>query len=75
MPAVASPLADRLAAARRGAGLSREQAALAIGRSWSSLAGYERGVNTPPVPVLVDLAALYGTTVSALLAEGVERVA
>ncbi len=53
-------LARKLTQARQSAGVSREQAAVSIGRSWSSLAAYERGAIVPPLPVLDRLARLYG---------------
>lgn len=45
---------------RRAAGLSQEQLAVAIGRSYSSVRFYERGVTTPPADVLTALAVAIG---------------
>jgi transcriptional regulator with XRE-family HTH domain len=61
------PLAARLTAARVNADLSREIVATTIDRSWSTLAGYERGKTVPPVPVLIQLADLYGVPAGQLL--------
>jgi transcriptional regulator with XRE-family HTH domain len=51
-------LAERLREARVKAGLSKELAAVTIGRSWSSISGYERGHTTPPLDVIEALAGL-----------------
>ncbi len=75
MSTAAPPFAVNLKAAREHAGLSREQAALAIGRTWSSLAAYERGVVTPPLAVLDRLAEVYGVRLAALVEPAVPDVA
>jgi len=62
-------LAHRLTVTRQSANLSREQAAIAAGRSWSTLAAYERGLIIPPLPVLSVLADLYGVRLVDLLDE------
>lgn len=53
----------RLVASRRGAGMTREQVAVAIARSWTSVKQYERGVVIPPAPVLARLADVLGCTI------------
>jgi len=45
-----------LRAARERAGVSREQLALDIGRSFNSIINYERGMNGPTVEILSRLA-------------------
>ncbi|MGI8310352.1 helix-turn-helix domain-containing protein [Saccharopolyspora hattusasensis] len=62
-----SPLAEGLRSAREAAGLSREQVAIHIGRSWQAVRGYERGMWTPPLDRLQALAALYGVTLDDLV--------
>lgn len=75
MPTASPPFATNLKAARERAGLSREQAAVAVGRTWSSLAAYERGVVTPPLNVLDRLANVYGVRISQLVDPAVRDVA
>jgi transcriptional regulator with XRE-family HTH domain len=60
-------LAERLRVARVQAGVSKEFAAVTIGRSWSSISGYERGHTVPPLEVIEALAGLYGVRVPDLL--------
>lgn len=60
-------LAERLREARVKAGISKEFAALSIGRSWSSISGYERGHTTPPLGVIEALGGLYGLRLADLL--------
>ncbi len=50
---------DLIRAARLAAGLSREEAAAQVGRSYPSIAAYESGLANPPAAVLVRLAAVY----------------
>lgn len=64
---VISQLAERLREARVQAGHSREFAAVSIGRSWSSISGYERGHTIPPLDVIEALAGLYGVRLAELL--------
>jgi transcriptional regulator with XRE-family HTH domain len=64
MPLFISP--TRLRAAREAAGLSRERAAVAIGRSYRSICQYEDGYNRPPANVLLALAEVYGVSVEDL---------
>jgi DNA-binding XRE family transcriptional regulator len=52
---------------RRAAGLSREQVAVAIGRSYWTVAAYEVGRATPPIPVALKLTAMLGCELSDLL--------
>jgi transcriptional regulator with XRE-family HTH domain len=65
MSACISPA--RLRAARESVGLSRERAAIAVGRSWRSISNYESGRGVPSAPVLIALAELYGVAVEDLL--------
>lgn len=53
----------QLRARRERAGLSREQVATAISRSWPSIYGYERGGNVPTTEVLERLADVLGCAV------------
>lgn len=62
--------ADIIVRARKGAeasGLSREQLAVAIGRTFDSVASYEWGRMNPPVATLRAIARALDTTASALL--------
>jgi transcriptional regulator with XRE-family HTH domain len=68
-----SVLPRNLAEARERAGLSREQVAVAIGRSWATVRAYELGASTPPADVLVALSLLLGASVDRLL--GLEAAA
>lgn len=54
---------NRLAAARTTLGLSREQVAVEIHRSYHTVTSYELGRQTPPAEVLGALAELYGVNV------------
>lgn len=53
-----------LRAQRVKAGVSRIDAAVAIGRSVETIDAYESGRNTPPVAVLLDLVDHYRCNVS-----------
>lgn len=64
-------LGDRLLAARTASQLSREQVAVAIGKSWASVRAYELGAATPPLDVLSELASVLGVTVGDLVDERV----
>jgi transcriptional regulator with XRE-family HTH domain len=55
--------------ARVAAGLSREQVALARGKSYLTIRSYELGQVVPPGNELVALAALYGVKVEDLCRE------
>lgn len=57
---------ERLRAARLAAGLSREQAAVGVGRSFQSIQSYEQGRVSPPLEVVGRLAALYEVEVADL---------
>lgn len=61
----------RLAQLRRKAGLSREQLAIAVGRSYPSIGFYERGLVVPPVRVLTRLAEVLGASVDDFFEERV----
>lgn len=64
-----SPEAFR--AQRIKAGVSREQAAVAVERAYETLVGYESGKIKPPVEIVLTLADLYGCQLSDLI-EAVE---
>ncbi|MET8569265.1 XRE family transcriptional regulator [Streptomyces sp. NPDC004783] len=67
--AVPSVVAPQLRALRRRAGLTLEAAARAAGLSPAHLSRLETGQRQPSLPMLLALARVYGTTVSALLGE------
>jgi transcriptional regulator with XRE-family HTH domain len=48
---------DRLRARRKEQGLTREQLAFAIGRTYATVCLYEQGYHAPPPEVLEQLAA------------------
>jgi transcriptional regulator with XRE-family HTH domain len=58
--------ADNLLAAREAAGLSREQAAVRVGKTAGTLAYHESGRITPTISVLAALANAYGCRVTDL---------
>jgi transcriptional regulator with XRE-family HTH domain len=62
-----SILGCRIQDARQAAGLSREQVAVDVGKSWATIRAYELGTATPPVYVLVDIAQLVGRSIDDLL--------
>ena len=63
-----SPLAARLAAARKRAGMSREQLAVESGLSWSAITQIEAGRRpNPRANTLAELSAALGVTVEYLL--------
>lgn len=64
-------LGPRLQGAREAAGLSREQLAVMIDKSWATVRAYELGNATPPLNVLMRLAVALDVTVSELLDEQV----
>jgi transcriptional regulator with XRE-family HTH domain len=64
-----SAVAPRLRDLRRGAGLTLESAAARAGLSPAHLSRLETGRRQPSLPVLLDLARLYGATVAELLGE------
>jgi predicted transcriptional regulator len=57
---------DLLRAARERAELSREVAAISLGKTHRTIVAYESGETCPPGDVLVRLAALYRVTVESL---------
>jgi transcriptional regulator with XRE-family HTH domain len=57
---------SRLTDARRRAGISREHMAVAVGRSYHTIACYERGTFTPPPDVINKLADVLGISQDAL---------
>lgn len=56
----------RLTRAREASGLTREQAAMAVDRSYHSIVSYETGRVSPPVAVLARLADVYDVKVADL---------
>jgi transcriptional regulator with XRE-family HTH domain len=54
---------------RRAAGISQEQLAVAIGRSYSSIRNYEARLVAPPTEVLAALAEVIGCTPENFFAE------
>jgi transcriptional regulator with XRE-family HTH domain len=64
---ILSPQALR--AAREHAGLSREQLAIAVGRSASTITLYENGLRSPTRAVLMRLAAVLGVTPRSIVEE------
>ncbi|HKE76664.1 MAG TPA: helix-turn-helix transcriptional regulator [Acidimicrobiales bacterium] len=60
-------LAGRIARARRAAGLSREQLAVAIGRTCAAVAAYERSQAYPRIATLRAIARALDTTAADLL--------
>lgn len=69
-PAEAMPsVAPRLRDLRRHSGLTLEAAARRAGLSPAHLSRLETGRRQPSLPMLLTLARVYGTTVSALLGE------
>ncbi len=71
MSGPSSILGGRLQVARQQAGLSREQLAIDVGKSWTTIRAYELGAVTPPLAVLVRIAADLDVTVGDLLDEQV----
>ena len=65
---------NQLRARREAAGLTREQAATALAKSFKAIEAYERGANVPPGNVLVAMARLYGVAVEDLCREAARRV-
>ncbi|WP_327654776.1 helix-turn-helix domain-containing protein [Streptomyces sp. NBC_00483] len=59
----------RLRNARMSAGISPEQLAINVGRSFYSIREYEMGRVTPSVATLAAIADTLGTSVDALLTE------
>ncbi|MDW8804617.1 helix-turn-helix transcriptional regulator [Streptomyces scabiei] len=66
---------QRLRDARTAAGLTVEQLALSVGRSFYSISAYERGRATPPVSMVASLADAVGRCVEDLLAEEASHAA
>jgi transcriptional regulator with XRE-family HTH domain len=62
------PIVDHnlLRTARERAGLTRERAGTALGKSYPAIQAYERGVIVPPGNVLVAMARLYRVAVEDL---------
>ena len=58
----------RIRRARESAGLTREQLAVAIGKTFDSVSSYEMGRSTPHVATLRAIARACGTTAADLLA-------
>ncbi len=66
-----SILGCRIQDARQAVGLSREQVAVDVGKSWATIRAYELGTATPPLAVLCRIAADLDVTVGDLLDEQV----
>jgi len=49
--------------------MSRQQLAVAIGRSYHTVVSYEHGRATPPLPMLRAVAATLGTSVAYLVGD------
>lgn len=71
----ARPVATKLRAARKASGLRREEVALKVGKSFSSVVAYETGAVEPPLHVLRELARTYGVPLVELLGEETADVA
>ena len=56
-------LAERLTSARKGAGLTPDQAGEAVGKSGKTIQAYEAAINLPSVPTLMDLCRVYGVDI------------
>lgn len=56
-------LAEALKAAREQAGMTKEQAGKAVGRSHKTIAAYETGTNEPSPEKLLVLCRLYGVSI------------
>ncbi|MEN9936546.1 MAG: Helix-turn-helix domain [Chloroflexota bacterium] len=68
-PITKEVLGRRLADARLGAGLTMREAGRRAGFDWTMIVRYEGGQSMPPPERLAALAAVYGTTPAALLAQ------
>lgn len=60
-------MGERLAKARKAAGLSQRDLAEAVGVSNATIAMYELGLRTPPGPVLVAMARVLGVQAEDLI--------
>lgn len=60
----------KLRAARAAAGFTREQFAVATGRSYTAIAGYELGARTPTLPTLCRMAEILGVPIGGLFTDG-----
>jgi transcriptional regulator with XRE-family HTH domain len=60
----------RITSARIARHLSREQLAVAVGRSYHSVAAYESGKITPPANTLANIADALGCDIDALFTGG-----
>lgn len=54
---------------RKSKGLSQEKLAIMIGKSRSTIAGYEQGWNSPPTDVIIKLAQLFDVNVNFLVGQ------
>jgi transcriptional regulator with XRE-family HTH domain len=61
----------RFKALRERAGLSREQLAIALGRSYVAVSYYERGLHNPPLDVLARAAEVLDCAVDEFFARDV----
>jgi len=60
----------KVKAARKVAGYTREEAGMAIGVGYVTIANYEMGRVSPPAVRLAALARLYGVAIESMLREG-----
>lgn len=63
------PLNEKLKALREEKGLSQEELAIKLNVVRQTISKWEKGLSTPDAEMLVQLAAVYDTTVGALLGE------
>lgn len=60
-------LAEHIGSLRRGRGMTQEQLAEALGVTFAAVSKWERGVTTPELCYIVEMADLFETSVDALL--------
>lgn len=60
-------MGERLALARAAKGMTQRAFAAQLGVSPATIAMYERGLRTPPGPVLIAMARLLGVSAESLL--------
>ena len=65
---------SKIVALRLRAGMTREQFATAIDRSYQTVAFYERGAQKPPTEILERMADLFGVSVGEFFDSPLEAV-
>lgn len=65
-----APYEQRFAAAREAAGLTKEEACVALGCSYGSICNWESGRTKPDAAVLARMRAAYSCTADELLGLG-----